>query len=304
MIDRLILGDNQFFGVNHMSEERGMERLRRFEETKEIIKVIDCAIEAGITAFSFSTHDRVEEICSHFRKNPSRYSTLSLYPALPYAHKYAELVNDKGMIGAFNEVVIKDRSGKEILKTLSRGGRALFKKDSMELMKLLVDAELKMFRGLNVKVIFLQNIVTDLLLGFAIPDLFIRFAEHIEKSYGAKPGFITLNMPRLVDFLIESGFERPIVCSAINKAGFQMNPGRESYEKSLSEKNFTPLAMSVLAAGAIPPDEALEYVTNLPRIESILFGASSEKNIRKTKEIVDKNFMRRNITLPEEERKI
>lgn len=288
MLDRLIFGDNQFFGVSHMSEERGMERLRRFQDTREIIKVIDIAYSEGIHAFSFSTHDRVAEICQHFKANASKYPNLSLYPALPYAHKYASLVNDKGIMGAFSDVVLKEQSTNQIFSTITRGGKALLKQDPIELMKLLIDAELKMFRGLNVKVIFLQNIVTDLFLGFGTPEIFIEFSQYIESNYGCKAGFITLNMPRLVDFLLEIGIEDPIVCSAINKIGFQMNPDRESYERTLSEKPFSALAMSVFAAGAIPPVEALEYVGQLKGVKSILFGASSANNIRQTKKIIDK----------------
>jgi len=40
--------------------------------------------------------------------------------------------------------------------------------------------------------------------------------------------------------------------------------------------------MQVLAGGAIHPKEAIEYVCNLPNIESILFGASSKVNITQT----------------------
>ena len=45
--------------------------------------------------------------------------------------------------------------------------------------------------------------------------------------------------------------------------------------------------MSVLASGAIPPREAIEYVCGQPRIESIVFGASSRANIRQTKALID-----------------
>jgi predicted aldo/keto reductase-like oxidoreductase len=40
--------------------------------------------------------------------------------------------------------------------------------------------------------------------------------------------------------------------------------------------------MQVLSGGARSPKEALEYVCNLPNIESILFGASSKGNIAQT----------------------
>jgi hypothetical protein len=107
----------------------------------------------------------------------------------------------------------------------------------------------------------------------------------VAETFGAKAGFITLNMPRLVDFLLANGIENPIICSAINQAGFQMNPDRESYEAALKEKSFQPMAMSVMAAGAIPPKQAMDYVMGLPNIKSLLFGASSEKNILETQRL-------------------
>lgn len=285
MLDPLIFGDNQFFGVSHMSEERGMERLRRFQKNEAIIETIQIAYDAGIRAFSFTTHDRVAQLCDHFRENSSRYPDICFYPGLPYAQKYAHLVNEKGIFGAISDVVFSDRTAAQVVDTLARGGKALLTQNPIEVMRLLVDAEMKMFRDLNVKVVFLQNIVTDLILGFEIPEFFQAYTTYVEESFGAKAGFITLNMPRLVDFLLQNGIENPIVCSAINQAGFQMNPDRESYEKTLSEKTFQPMAMSVMAAGAIPPREALDYVLGLPNIQSLLFGASTEKNIVETQKL-------------------
>jgi hypothetical protein len=40
--------------------------------------------------------------------------------------------------------------------------------------------------------------------------------------------------------------------------------------------------MSVFASGGIPAREAIEWVTNEPYVESIVFGASSRGNIENT----------------------
>ena len=48
------------------------------------------------------------------------------------------------------------------------------------------------------------------------------------------------------------------------------------------------IAMSVFASGALPPQEALEYVCRHPKIESIVFGASSRRNISQTKQLIDR----------------
>jgi hypothetical protein len=50
--------------------------------------------------------------------------------------------------------------------------------------------------------------------------------------------------------------------------------------------------MSVMASGVIDPDEAIEYVASLPRIEAIVFGASTPGHIRQTKLLADQHLGR------------
>ena len=287
MMDRIIFGDNQFFGINHMSEEKAQAQSERFKDINEIIKVIDTVYECGIHAFMFNTHERVSQLCEHFRANPEKYADLRLYPSMPYAHKYANAVNEKGMMGAFNEFIFSGRSAGEAFQTILRGGKSVLNKDMIEVMKLLVDAEMRMFKGLNVQVIFLQNIVTDLLLGLGVKEVFVAFADHIKETYGVDPGFNSMNMPKLVDFLCDCGIKNPIICSSINKVGYLMSPDIQAYEQVLSKNSFRPMAMSILASGAVPPKEAIEYVCGFKNIKSIVFGASSRNHIQQTKELIN-----------------
>jgi hypothetical protein len=60
-----------------------------------------------------------------------------------------------------------------------------------------------------------------------------------------------------------------------------------AYEQAIARARFRPVAMSVLASGAIAPREALDYVCAQPQIQSIVFGASSRANIRQTKALID-----------------
>jgi hypothetical protein len=165
-------------------------------------------------------------------------------------------------------------------------------KDVAGMARLFIDAEMKMFHGLNTPVIFLQNVVVDLLLGLGMLDAFKAFADHIRSRYNAEPGWITMNLPLLLDALDKLGLENPIVCSNINKIGFRMCGGIEAYERALRERKFRAVAMSVFASGAIPPKEAIPWVCSQPNIESIVFGASSRSNIRNTKELVDLSWPR------------
>ncbi len=118
--------------------------------------------------------------------------------------------------------------------------------------------------------------------------MFRAYYDHIRENYDAEPAFITMNLPRLLDALEECEIENPIVCSSINKIGFRMCGGIEQYEQVIAERKFRPVAMSIFASGAIPAEEAIQYICKQERIESVVFGASSDKNIRNTKELFDK----------------
>jgi hypothetical protein len=289
MLDRIIFGDNQFFGINHMSEEKAQALAEKFWDLRAITDVIDIAYECGIRAFMLNTNERAKEICDYLRKNASRYPELRLYPSMPYAHKYADAVAEKGIFGAIKSTLLEDNTAAGAISMIARGGSTLFDKDILKVMRLLIDMEMKTFRDLDVRVVFLQNIVTDLLLGFRIKEVFVGFCDHIKEKYNVEPGFVTMNLPMLVDFLLECGIENPVVCSAINKAGYFMNPDMAAYENTIKHKPFRPIAMSVLASGAVKPDEAVRYVCGQPAIQSIVFGASSRNHIAETKALIQKH---------------
>jgi len=283
-VERILFGDNQFFGVNHMSEEKARAQAMRFQTTRSIIDVLDSAYDEGINVFMCTTHERVGEICEHVRAHPEHYRGFQFYPCMPYAHKYVNAVTEHGALGALRRFLPDGGALGAILK----GGMSVAKKDVEGVAQLLIDAEMKMFEGLRTPMIFLQNVVTDLLLGIGFYEAFRIFAQHVRNKYHAEPGYITMNLPRLLDVLEGLRIENPIVCANINKIGFRMCGGIEAYENVIATRTFRPIAMSVFASGAIPPKEALEYVCRQTKIRSIVFGASSRSNIRQTKQLIEK----------------
>ena len=282
-MDRLLFGDNQFFGVNHMSEEKARAQQMRFQDLGAVMQVIDAAYDEGVTTFMCTTHDRIAEVCNIVRAEPTRYAEMKFFPCMPYAHKYANAITDDGLLGA----VRKFLPDEGLLDSIARGTSSLARKDIEGISTLLIDAELKMFAGLSTPVIWMQNVVVDLLSGLGFTDAFRIFADHVRKRYNAEPGFITMNLPRLLDDLDRAGVENPIVCSNINKIGFRMSGGVEGYLDAMQKRPFRAVAMSVYASGAIAPREAIEWVSQLPNLESIVFGASSRANIASTVSLVD-----------------
>ena len=282
-MDRLLFGDNQFFGVNHMSEEKARAQAMRFQDLDAVMAVLDNAYDAGITTFMCTTHERIEKVADRVRSNPERYADFTFFPGMPYAHKYADAVTESGMLGAVRKFLPEEG----IMNAMLRGGASLARKDIEGLITLLVDAEMTMFRDLKTPVIWLQNVVVDLLLGLGFDDAFTIFANHVKKRYNAEPGYITMNLPMLLGTLDRLGIENPIICSNINKIGFRMSGGIEGYREVLESHRFRAVAMSVFASGAIPAREAIEWISEQPNIEAIVFGASSKANIVSTKQLVD-----------------
>jgi hypothetical protein len=270
-----------------MSEEKARQQLIRFKDTRSIIEVLDLAYDMGIRTFMCTTHDRIGEVCDHMRAHPARYKDFVFFPCMPYAHKYADSVSQVGVL----ETIRRFAAG-GVVNTLFRGAVGALTKDIYALMKLLVDAEMKRFQGLNTPVIFVQNVVTDLLLGLKLYPVFGEFDRYVRERYRAEAGFITMNLPLLLDALERAGLDNPIVCASINKIGFRMSGGVDLYREVLRTPRCRAIAMSVLASGAIPPREAIEWACELEGLQSIVFGASSAANIRQTKELIDRCWAR------------
>lgn len=283
-IDKIIFGDNQFFGINHMSQEKAQRLAEMFYDINNIYRVYDMALKNGINAIMLNSNDRAKEICEHFRANKSLYSNISWYPSIPYPHKYANLVAQKGIFPTINEVIFKNNSTKGVVDMITKGSSALINKDIIKIMQMLIDVEFHIFNGLDVRVLFLQNIVVDLLLGFNIKDFFIEFCEYVRKKYKVIPGFITQNLPILQMKLKDWGIEDVVICSSCNKIGYLMSPNIDSYVRCINEndpKKYQLIAMSTLASGAINASEAYEFIRQL-NLQGVVFGASQEKHIIET----------------------
>jgi hypothetical protein len=283
-IDKIVFGDNQFFGINHMSQEKAQQLSEQFFDLLNIIKVYQIAFDSGIQAIMLNSNDRAKSICDHFKTNKSRYPELNWYPSIPYPYKYANLISEKGIIPTINEILFKDNSAFGIIGMITKGGAAVFGKDAVKLMKMLVDVEMRMFKGLNVRVIFLQNIITDLLLGYGVKEIFAEYCTYIKTKYKVLPGLITQNMPRLLEKLKEWQIEEVVVCSSFNKIGYLMSPNIESYINTVEHNDpskYQIMAMSTLASGAIPARDAYDFI-NAQHIQSVVFGASRKTHIMET----------------------
>lgn len=287
-LDKIVFGDNQFFGINHMSQEKAQQLAEKYFDIRNIHRTYDIAFENGIRAVMLNSNARAKEICDYFRTHSAKYGDINWYPSIPYPHKYADLVAEKGILTAFNEVLFSNNTAMGALGMLAKGGMAVFNKDAITMMRMLVDLEFRMFNGLNAKVLFLQNIIVDLLLGYDMGDMFRAFCDHVREKYHITPGLITQNLPYLNKKLVEWGIEDVAICSSINKIGYLMSPSVDAYVETIKNNDpskYQLMAMCTLASGAVPAKEAYKFINSL-KLQSVVFGASSEKNIRETVSLI------------------
>lgn len=274
MIDRIILGHNQFFGVNHLAAQRGNEKHAYFNDTSRIKHIINFSFDHGAKAMMMSTHERASLVAEEILRDNRLKDDLGIYLLVPYAAKYVRQANEKGLVN-----IVKDSLGGttfgDKLGTFWHGGLGLISKDVKKLLVALIDFEVAQYAKLNLKAIFLHDVVTDLVLGWDVPNIFEIYSDHVQKKYNAIPAFCTKNLPKLVETLKGVGIENPLIMASINKLGYQVNPSLDEFEACLKSNKLQLLAMSTLAAGYLKPKEAYEYVFSLPCVESVVVGVST-----------------------------
>ncbi len=289
MVERVMFGDNQFFGVNHMSEEKSQQQLMKFNSVATMVDTLRIAYDAGVKGFMLHSHAVASEFCSMLRADPDYWKDLVLYPAIPHPVKYMNGVAEKGVYKTLVDTLSEGSDIKRTIVSIARGGLGFVTKDVKKLAMSLIDIEMRPFKGLNIGAIFLHNIAVDLLLGLGVSDVYPEIRDYVERQYGAELGFISLNLPLMVKSLESVGMEKPLIMSSFNKIGYYMNPSREACEECVRADRVRLVAMSVLASGAVPPREAIEYVNEFP-VESLIYGASSRQHIVETKETIDGVF--------------
>lgn len=272
---RIILGDNQFLGINHASRAKAEELQDRFASPDAILEVIGWAHAAGIRDFMFTTHERLRPVFREIVRS-RLFPGLRFIPCLPYAHKYADSLSEGGLMGVVRDHFLGNSPKSGLL--VGAGRFALGDFDAS--MQLLVEVELLMTAGLDVCGVFLQNLVFDLMLGLNAHRLLERFHRYVADRLKATPGYITMNHPAAQRALCdEIGIAAPWLCANFNPAGFRMNPSPVDVRASFANGRSRNIAMSVLASGSLDAGAAIAYVRDFAGVDSIVFGSGRRENI-------------------------
>jgi hypothetical protein len=287
--DRLVLvGDNPFLGISHLSQERARTRGLNVTKPAEAVELLSTALSSGANGFLFSVSDPTLAILDAWRRSePLR--PIALYAIAPYAYEHVRTaVRLGGLPGLLRDVgskVVRSRNGRAV----AMGIRGFIGNDPSCLLKAYMSYELARVRAAaggrgDFVSLLIHELVTDMALGLEM-DWVFRAHVDFAASVGLKPGFNTSNLPYLVQRFEEwkISLEGCVIAAPFNAEGFQMSPSREECERVLADLNGVEvIGFSILAAGHLDYSEAIEYVTSLPNLTGVAVGVSKMEHARST----------------------
>lgn len=286
-IDKILLGHNPLFGVDHLSQERGNTKDQRFEDRKELQEILRYAHSKGVKAMMMSTHPRAQVILNIISNDPVLKNDFTVYPLLPYIVKYVRQANEKGMVNVLADLLSSAGLGKSLSMMLN-GMTSLVGRNLYKIIKVLIDIEMLPFKGHKLGAVFMHDALVDLALGLGCDEAFDVFREHIEGQYKVPGGLITKNVSMLRQRLDRRGWNNYLVMAAFNKTGFYLNPSLEETINAVKRPGMYFIPMSTLAAGAIPPEEAYEFIGQFREIKSVVVGMSKKSHIDQTVELINR----------------
>jgi hypothetical protein len=290
----LLVGDNPFHNISHLSQGRARTRTEDPSDPKYAAHLIKVALDNGANGFTFSVSETTLSILSELKE---RYALnqLHLLPVVPYAFEYVRLASQLGGISSLVRKLGMDILKSRNLKAIRLGVKGALTRNPEAIMKTYLAYEISRVEPfVDNKVcldsLLLHQLITDMALALNL-DLFFKTYIDFLSSYKITPGFNTGNFAFLVNKFNEWNIDlrEVVVAAPFNKIGFQMVPSIQECEKFL-RKNPAPfvIALSVLAAGYIQPKDAAEYIATLPQIKGIALGVSKEKHAKETFSIFTK----------------
>jgi len=283
----LLVGDNPFHGISHLSQERARVRGDVITHAEYAAKLVITSLKNGANGFMFSVSDITLSILRIIRETGEN-EHLRLYALLPYAYEYVRLTTQIGVLGLAKKFA-KQIAVSGNVRAIAMSLKGVIKTDPMALLKAYIIYEISRIKSsagkqANLESVLLHEIITDMALALNLDWLFKSYVDFI-LELGIKPGFETRNFAYLVDRFEDwgIGFREIVIATPFNKVGFQMTPSRMECEQALanlSESNI--IAMSILAAGYLNPLKAMNYIATLPNLKGIVVGVSKERHARET----------------------
>lgn len=269
---KIILGDNQFFGINHSDLQKGKKTQQMFGDKDSIKEFIKKSLTIGLDGFMINSNKLGYDVVSDFTTNLDK----EIHYSIPYPHKYATLVNEEGMLYLL-KYFFKNTSTLKLILTLPK---FILTRDIKYLIPIVSSLEIP--KNLpSGSTIYIQNIITDMLIGIKRFDILENFVKDVRRK-GYNPGLITLNPLKLDELIVKSEIlnkEDLVICFNINDAGFNVFPNRSKVENYIkSDHKYKLMGMSIFSSGGSNIKEAINFIKT-QKLDYVVFGSSNIKNI-------------------------
>lgn len=286
--DKLILvGDNAFQGVSHLSQDIARARVEDISNPDYCANLVLTALDNGADGFMFTVNQKMLSLLEALNKN-SAPRPLSLYPIVPSAVNFIQLSGQKGMEGLAKDFT-KELLFSGNIRAIFSCFKGLAKKDLESLMSGLLSHELSQIKSAagkhaTLNSVLLHELLTDMALALDLKWLFTFYIGFISKLK-IKPGFETRNFvlftKKFADWNLN--LNDVLIVAPFNQVGFQMAPSRKECEyalASLSDANI--MAINILASGYVRISEAAAYIESLPNMKGVSVGISKNAHAVET----------------------
>lgn len=283
----LLVGDNAFQGVSHLSQDRARARVNDMTNPHYCADLVLTSLNNGADGFMFSVNDNTLSILKAIKQKRTK-GVLRLYAIVPSAVDYVRLSGQKGMEGlakGFAMQMITSGNFSAVFACL----QGLAKTDIKSLLRGLLSYEISEIKSVagkhsSLDAVLLHELLTDMGLALNLKWLFTSYID-VMANNNVKSGFETRNFPLFVKKFNEWNIDLQdvFIIAPFNEVGFQMNPSKEECERvmqTLPAANI--LAINVLASGYLNLSEAASYIKSLPNLAGVAVGVSKEAHARET----------------------
>lgn len=294
----LLVGDNPFHNISHLSQERTRFRDRSVINPTYAAELVMTSLDNGANGFMFSVSETTLSILKKIRE-AGRSRDLTLYAIVPYAYEYVRLAAQTGGIPGLARIFSRRLASSGNYRAIAYGLNGLFGAEPVSLLKAYLGYEIRRLRSsagkqARIESVLLHEVIVDMALALGLDWLFEAYIKMMRKG-GYIPGFNTCNFAYLVTKFKEWNLDvgNMVVAAPFNRIGFEMNPSRAECEKALKSLPKPMLvAISILAAGYLKPAEGVEYLRNLPNIRGVAVGVSKKEHALNTFRLVENGLVK------------
>ena len=262
---KLILGDNPFFAISHLSPEKSNDYIKDPHRLSNAATIINSASDIGIDLMMISSHSNTKQLLD-ISGYPHKSNLPDICLVVPNVHE----LNNKAASRGIEKVI-----------SLSHIVKVIFK--SINIKKTLRRLIVKDIEYPQVKYLALHNVIVDMLIGLQA-TIVLRMFAFLCRFAGYKAVFLTLNPTKLLSKKIKG----EAICTYYNPRGYNVTvPIDKTLKEFRNQKTISEIwAMGIMASGAVSIKELKEDIF-LQQFSRLIIASSKYKNLKLLSKILN-----------------